>query len=92
MAPFEAVIALTFFAHKFLLYDAGVLLDGLVVAGVVEQDEEGWPLLGKLFGVFKGDFSDQWDALALGPGLELVVAVLIKRAGNLFSEGNVKQH
>ena len=77
---------LTFVLEELGLDDIRVLLDGLVVVGIVEEDEEGQALLRQLLGVLEGDLANQRSAFVGSPNVQLVVTVKLIVENNSEAE------
>ena len=82
-----ALLDLLPLAHELLLDEVVVLPDALGVLWVMEEDEEGQPLLRQLLRVLKGDLPDHRVALLLHPGQEGVVVPQVPGEGLVLLVG-----
>ena len=59
--------------------DIRVLLDGLVVVGIVEEDKEGQALFSQLLGILEGDLANQRSTFVGSPNVQLVITEIGNR-------------
>merc|ERR550519_1043603 len=72
---------LTPLPQQLRLHQVVPLLDALSLVRVVEQNDEGKPLLRQLLGVLEGDLLHQWVTHLTGPGPQLLIVVEVPGEG-----------
>ncbi len=64
---------LTFVFEELWLDNIRELLDGLVVVGIVEEDQERQALLSQLLGVLEGDLANERSTFVGSPNVQLII-------------------